>query len=160
MIRSRRDYLVRIIEEVGELLSRAVFQRQGGREQEALHSVVQSCERLFGLEGEQLFQFTPDQHFLMLTEGEEAGDAQRKVLIYAALNLEAGRNYAALKRPELARVSFLNALRFTLRARLSFPIATLPDYAPHVPELLALLKAEPLDPETAGLVRAAGVPSV
>lgn len=159
MFSSRRDYLLRLIDEVGQLLARAVFQRKGGREQEALHSVVESCERLFGLEASQLFQFTPDRHFFMLTDGEETDNARAKVLIYAALNLEAGRNYAALKKPELARVSFLNALRFTLRARLSFPTDTPPPYTPQVAELLDLLEDEPLDPEIAGLLRQAGAPS-
>jgi hypothetical protein len=146
---------MRIVEEVSELLARAVFQRKGGREQEALHSVVQSCERLFGLEADRLFQFTPNQHFLMLTEGEEADAARAKVLIYAALTMEAGRNHAALGKPEFARVSFLTALRVALRARLSFPTGTPPAYAPDVDELLALLKDRPLDPETAGLLQGA-----
>jgi len=145
---------MRIIEEATELLARAVFQRKGGEEQEALRSVVQSCERLFGLEAGPLFRFTPDQHFLMLTADEEAGNAQAKVLIYAALNLEAARNYAALKKPDLARVSCLNALRLTLRARLAFPAEAPPPHAPQVAELLAWLKDEPLDHETAELLRA------
>jgi hypothetical protein len=153
MLSSRRDYLLRLIDEVGQFLARAVFQRKGGGEQEALQTVVQSCERLFGLEAGQLFQFTPDQHFLMLTEGEEPDNARAKVLIYAALNVEAGRNYAALKKAELARVSFLNALRLTLRAELSFPTDSPPPYAPSVAELLVLLKDAPIDPDTTELLR-------
>ncbi len=160
MLSSRRDYLLRLIEEVSQFLARAVFHRKAGREQEALEAIVQSCERLFALEAAQLFQFTPEQHFLMLTEGEEPDNARARVLLYAALNLEAGRNYMALKRRELARISFLNALRFTLRARLSFPTDTPPAYAPHVDELLELLKEEPLDPETLGLLSSAAPPPV
>ncbi len=153
MLRSRRDYLLRIIDEVGEFLARAVFKRKAGREQESFQSIVQACERLFGLEADALFQFDPDQHFAMLTKGSEPDQACAQVLLYAALNLEAGRNYAALKRPELARVSFLNALRFTLRARVAFPTGTPSAYAPDVPTLLALLTDQPLDDETAELLR-------
>ncbi|HWA10788.1 MAG TPA: hypothetical protein VG838_15210 [Opitutaceae bacterium] len=152
MLRSRRDYLIRIIEEVGEFLARAVFKRRAGREQEALQSVVQACERLFGLEAAQLFQFTPEQHFLMLTEGFDPPDARARVLLYAALNLEAGRNYAVFNKAELARASFVSALRFTLRAQQAFPDGEPPTYTPSVDELLELLKDAPLDPETARLL--------
>jgi len=156
MLRTRRDYLLRIIDEVVEFLARAVFQRKAGREQESLQSIVQACERLFGLEADALFQFNPDQHFVMLTEGAEPAEASARVLLYAALNVEAGRNYSALKRPELARVSYLNALRLALRTRVAFPGGAAPHYAPDIPELLALLSDQPLDAETTGLLRMAG----
>jgi hypothetical protein len=155
MITSRRDYLLRMIDEVGRLLARVIFQRQNRREQEALQSVVQACERLFNLEAAQLFQFTPDQHFLMLTQGESSEDARDKVLLYAALNAEAARAYLSLHNPAMARSSFLNALRFTLRARKEFPPDGLPDYAPKIPELLDALKDQPLDPETEEMLRSA-----
>jgi hypothetical protein len=156
MITSRRDYLLRIIDEVGRLLARIVLQRQTGREQEALQSVVQACERLFDLEASQLFRFTPDQHFLMLTQDESPEDARDKVLLYAALNAEAGRAYLAMKNPRLARSSFLNALRFTLRAQKEFPRENLPDYAPKTAGLLEALQGQPLDPDTEELLAASG----
>src|SRR3954469_22644147 len=152
MITSRRDYLLRMIDEVGRLLARVIFQRQNHREQEALQSVVQACERLFNLEAAQLFQFSPEQHFLMLTEGESPEDARDKVLLYAALNTEAAHAYLALNKPAMARSSFLNALRFTLRARKEFPADNWPDYAPQISELLDALKDQPLDDETTELL--------
>jgi hypothetical protein len=155
MLTSRRDYLLRIIDEVGRLLARAVFKRRGSETHEALQTIVQASERLFGLEAHQLFQFTPDQQFLMLTEGTEPGDARAKVSIYAALNLEAGRCYAELNKPDLARASFLNALRLVCRAQISFPETPSPESTPRIEKLLELLRAEPLDPETTALVRAA-----
>jgi hypothetical protein len=154
MITSRRDYLLRMIDEVGRLLARVIFQRKNRREQEALQSVVQGCERLFSLEASQLFQFTPDQHFLMLAQGENATDARDKVLLYAALNAEAGRVYQALNNPTMARSSFVNSLRFALRARKEFPTEDLPGYAPEISELLEVLKDQPLDPGTAEMLGA------
>lgn len=153
MITSRRDYLLRIIDEVGRMLARVIFQRRNGRDQEALQSVVQACERLFNLEAAQLFQFTPDQHFAMLTRDIPPLDARDRVLLYAALNLEAARAYEALKNPAMARGSFLNALRFTLRAAKEFPSENFPQYAPKVSELLEALKDQPLDAETEALLR-------
>ncbi|MEO6569903.1 MAG: hypothetical protein ABIO94_14160, partial [Opitutaceae bacterium] len=127
MITSRRDYLLRIIDEVGRLLARVVFKQRNGHQQEALQLVVEGCERLFNLEASQLFQFTPAQHFLMLTRGESPEDARDKVLLYAALNAEAGRTYLALNNASMARSSFLNSLRFALHAQQEFPPENLPE---------------------------------
>lgn len=154
MLTSRRDYLLRIIDEVGRLLARVIFQRSKGSLQDALQSVVQGCERLFSMDADRLFQFTPDQHFVMLTLDEPPEIACDKVLLYAALNAEAGKIYTALGNQPMARGSFLNALRFTLKAQAAFPAGSPPAYAPHVPELLDLLKDAPLDADTAELLRA------
>lgn len=149
MITSRRDYILRIIDEVGRLLARVVFKRRGGDDREALQTVVQACERLFGLEADKLFQFTPEQHFAMLSENEPPEIARDKILLYAALNVQAGHIYAKLGNPTMARASFLNSLRLTLRARAEFGSEKLPEFAPDLDELSNLLAGEPLDPETA-----------
>ena len=145
-----------MIDEVGRLLARVVLQRRGGRQQEALQSIVQACERLFNLEAAQLFQFTPDQHFLMLTRDERPEDARDKVLLYAALNAEAASTYLALQKQTMARNSALNALHFTLRAKQEFSWENLPEYAPKIPDLLEALKGQPLDPDTEQQLRDAG----
>lgn len=157
MLTSRRDYILRIIDEVSRLLARVLLKRREGQEQEALHTIVQACERLFALEAHQLFQFTPDQHYLMLTQDEPPEIARNKVLIYAALNTEAGQIYQKLGQPVLARASFLSALRLSLKARTQFPIDVLPDYAPSVPDLLVALVDEPLDADTVTLLKSAGL---
>lgn len=155
MLTSRRDYILRIIDEVGRLLARVIFKRRNGELDDALQGVVQACERLFNLEANQLFQFTPEQHYAMLREGEPPEIARDKILLYAALNAEAGHLYAKFEKPALARASFLNALRFALRARLEFPREGWPAYAPDVAEIRAALGEETLDPETAELLRKA-----
>ena len=157
MLTSRRDYLLRLIDEVGRLLARAVGKRRGGAHAEALEAVVQSCERLFNLEADKLFQFTPDQHFALLADAESPEAGRDKILLYAALNAEAGHIYRAMGKPELARGSTLNALRFALRARLEFPVGDLPSFSPDIADLRAELGAEPLDVETAELIVAARV---
>ncbi len=148
----QRDYILRLIEQLGEFLARIVHQRERHAPQEALQSIMAACERLFGMEAVQIFQFTPDQHVAMLTDGEPPENARDKVLMYAALNVEAGECYLALNQPQLAQQSFLNALRLTLKARRQFPSAASPDFAPRVPTLLARLGDAPLDPDTAALL--------
>lgn len=158
MITSRRDYILRIIDEVSGLLARVVFKRKTGEPEAALQGIVEACERLFSLEADRLFQFTPEQHFVMLTQDEPPEIARNKLLLYAALNTEAGHLYTRLGNRAMARASFLNALRFTLRALAEFPADPLPDYAPSLEILNANLGDEPLDAETMELLRRAGQP--
>jgi len=157
MLTSRRDFILRIIDEVGLLLRRALQLRNSRRPEEGLHSVVSACERLFQLEAVQLFQFTPDQHFAMLVDGEAPDIARDKVLLYAALNEEAGRCYRDLGNTALSQQSLLNALRLTLKAQQTCPGLGLPAFAPDPAALLRLLDQTPLDADTTALVAAAGL---
>jgi hypothetical protein len=153
MLTSRRDYILRIIDEVSRLLARAIFKRRSGEQEEALQTVVQACERLFAMQADQLFQFTPDQHFTMLTEGEAPEIGRDKLLLYASLNVEAGHIYTKAGNAKMARASFLNALRFTLRARTEFPQENFPSYAPSLGVLREALADAPLDAATAALLK-------
>jgi hypothetical protein len=157
MLTSRRDYLLRIIDEVGRILGQIVFKRRTGSDQEALETVVVGFQRLFQLDGDQVFQLTPNQHYEMLTRDAESPELARdQVLLYAALSTEAGRLYAKLNNRERARVCFLNALQFALRARIAFPREGLPPYAPDIGELRSLA-GEPLDADTQQLLLKAAV---
>jgi hypothetical protein len=155
MLTSRRDYLLRLIDEAARLLSRLVAQRDQGRPEDALQSLADAFARLFEREFDQVFQFTPEQHYLMLAEDAPPEVARDKRLLYAALSAEAGLLYSALGRPELARAARLNSLRFALRSLRDCPGHDLPAFAPEPAALLATLGTANLDPETAELVRTA-----
>ena len=148
----QRDYILRLIEQVAQLLARAIRQRESTSPQESLQSVMAGCERLFGMEAIRLFQFTPEQHVAMLVEGEDEDTAFQKILIYAALNEEAGRCYHQLGKSTAARNSFVNALRLVLKARQLFPDLTPPAFAPKAEALLSRLADQPLDSDTAALL--------
>lgn len=135
MITSRRDYLVRLIAELGELVARIAFRRKAGAQLDAIELAVQGMERLFGRDRAQLFQFTPDQQWAMLTLDEAPENARDKALLYARLNAEAGQAYTQLGNAAFARVTFANALRFALRARRLPVDAPPPGFAPDVDEL-------------------------
>ncbi|MDO8539091.1 MAG: hypothetical protein Q7S40_01510 [Opitutaceae bacterium] len=152
MITSRRDYILRIIDEVTQLIARVIFKRRSGADQEALEIVVEGCERLFSMERDQLFRFTPDQHFAMLIENEPPELARDKVLLYAALNTEAGKIYSRLGNRELARATATNALRFALKARTIESNEPPPKFAPDVDELVSVLGEETLDAEMRSLL--------
>ena len=150
----RRDYLLRIIDQVALLLVRAIRQRESSVPQEGLQSIMAACERLFGMDAVQLFQFTPDQHVLMLAKGEEPEAAHDKIMIYARLNQAAGVCYERLGQANLALQSFTNALRLSLAAKAQSPKAPAPDFAPDMYQLLAKI-GTPADQATADLVAAA-----
>jgi len=153
MITSRRDYIMRILDEVGRLLARVSMKRKkGDTDDTALETVVFGMQRLFNLEADQIFRLTPDQHFAMLADDETPEISRDKVLMYAALSAEAGHVYARQGNALMARATFTNALRFTLKARLRFTAEGWPAFAPEVSALVKALENEPLDPETAKLV--------
>jgi len=157
MITSRRDYMMRILEEVGRLLARVTFKRKkGDSDAAALETVVFGLQRLFGLDADQIFLLTPDQHFAMLSVDETPEIARDKILLYAALCSEAGHVYRRQGNQALARATLTNALRFALKARAGFPLEGVPEFAPNVDDLLALLVDEPLDPVTAKLLNEPG----
>lgn len=155
---SRRDYILTLIDQLGELLAQAIAKRKKtpltgtAQAHQALQLVIQSCERLFSLEAHRLFQFTPDQHVAMLADGEAPEIARDKILLYAALCVEAAEIYTALGKPELAQNSRLNALRLTLRAHTEFPEGVLPLFALEPNTLLASLSETTLDAETQTLL--------
>jgi len=147
MFTSRRDYMLRIIDEIGRLVARIVFKRGAGADDEALELVVQGFERLFDLDRHQLFQFTPEQQFLMLTRDEPPETARDKALLYAALSDQAGRTYTKIGNERMATATYRNALTFLLKARQFATDAPLPEYTPKVEELVALVGEDRLDPE-------------
>ena len=155
MLTSRRDYILRVIDEVGRLLARVTFKRKAGADQEALETVVVGFQRLFNLDSDQIFLLTPEKHFEMIITEPDATpeDIRDKLLLYAALSAEAGAIYAKSGNRALARTTRLNALRFSLRARTRFPMEGAPAFAPDVSVLLEQLADEPLDDMTAQLVR-------
>lgn len=154
MITSRRDYIVRVIEELGRVIARLSSRRkQENPEETALETIVMGYQRLLVLDADQIFLLTPDQHYTMLVRDEPPDVARDKVLTYAALSTEAGHVYARKGKPDIARASWLTALRFTLRAHARFPAEGTPDYAPRVEDLLPLVKDASLDAEIAELLR-------
>lgn len=156
MITSRRDYLLRIIDEITRLVARIVFKRGAGADQEALEVVIEGFQRLFNLPADQIFQMTPEDHFVMLTLDEPPDVTRDKVLVYAALSAEAGRTYKKMGNEQIARATFINALRFVLRSREYVSDVPLPAFTPKVDDLVAELGGrDALDPETKALLDSA-----
>lgn len=135
----RRDYILRQIEFMVE-----VMQRIGGlagekRYQAALTVIDESLEELFGLNGTLITRLFGREPLSQLTFGEEADMSQAKLIAAAALLKEAAEIQAEQGAENEGFQSFASALELLLTALLNHDGAPLPDYAPEVEEITAVL---------------------
>lgn len=150
----RRDYLLTLIEQAMQVILRIAGLRESGQHAEALNTVVDSIEKLFGLTFDDLSLYSADQLFGQLTREESPENARNKCLIFAALNREAGLAYGAEGKASLALNAFHVSLNFTLRARVDYPGKDLPAFTPGVDDLLRRLGDFPLPEPTVRLLAA------
>ncbi|MEZ4591982.1 MAG: DUF6483 family protein [Chloroflexota bacterium] len=135
----RRDYIMRQIEFMVE-----VMQRLGGlvderRYQAAMTVIDESLEELFGLNGTLVTRLFGREPLSQLTFGEEADLSQAKLIAAAALLQEAGDIQAEQGAEEASFTAYASALELLLTALLSHDGEALPEYAPDVEELTAVL---------------------
>lgn len=135
----RRDYIMRQIEFMVE-----VMQRLGGlvdeRRYQAARTVIdESLEELFGLNGTLVTRLFGREPLSQLTFGDEADLSQAKLIAAAALLQEAGDIQAEQGAEMESYTSYASALEMLLAALLSHDGSPLPEYAPDVEALTAVL---------------------
>jgi hypothetical protein len=150
----QRDYIMGLIEQVGQFLRGITALREGGHPEMAVQAVIGSIEKLFGLSVEDVASLDIDTLFAQLTREEHASNARDKCLAFAALNNQAGLAFAEKDLPALAQPAFHLALVFSLKALTAFPRADLPAFAPDVPFLLHQLEGFELPQTTLDLLAA------
>jgi len=152
----RRDYLLSLMEQAIQVILRITLQRETGQHAEAVNSVVDSIEKLFGLTVEDLANMGADQLYDQLTREESPENARNKCIIFAALNYQAGLAYEAKGLPILGQEALHVALVFTLRALVNFPRSDLPPFTPDVEDILRRLEGFDLPRSTVDLLGAYG----
>jgi hypothetical protein len=150
----QRDYILGLIEQVGQFLRGIAALREAGHPDMAVQAVIGSIERLFGLSVEDVASLDVESLFAQLTREENASNARDKCLAFAALNNQAGLAFAEKDLPALAQPAFHMALVFSLKALTAFPRSDLPAFAPDVPFLRHQLEGFELPPATLGLLAA------
>ncbi len=141
-----RDYILRLVEQVGEFLARILRQKEEKRPQEALQSVMAACERLFGMEAVRVFQFTPEQQVALLMTGTTPDDGREKVMMYAALMAESAGCFDQLGQSEQARQARVQALRLIVNVwSEAFPQTAWPHFAPDPDRLMREIGAVATD---------------
>jgi len=150
----QRDYMMRLLEQAIQMILRITLQRETGQYDQSVHTVIDSIEKLFGLNVQDLGSLSADQLYGQLTREENPENARDKCLIFAALNNQAGLAYAEKDLPALAQPAFHLALVFTLRALLGHSRTGLPAFTPSIGDLLFRLEGFELPPSTLDLLNA------
>jgi hypothetical protein len=148
----RRDYLLSLIEQAIQVLLSITFQRESGKQDDAVNTVVDSIEKLFGITVQDLAMLSADQLYDQLTREESPENARNKCIIFAALNYQAGLAYEAKGLKLLSQEALHVALIFTLRALVNFPKTDLPDFTPDAGDILRRLEGFSLPPTTTHLL--------
>lgn len=150
----QRDFILRLIEEAAQVLAKVVLNREAAQYDQAVYTVIDSMEKLFGLGVSELAALDADQLYAQLTREEHPETARDKCIIFAALNYQAGLAYEGKDLTALAQPAFHLSLVFTLRALTAYPGANLPPFTPRVEDLLCHLEGFELPASTAELLEA------
>ena len=135
----RRDYIMRQIEFMVEVIQRVTGLAKEKRYQAAMSLIDDSLDKLFGLNGTLLTGLSGREPLSQLTFGEETDLSQAKLIAAAALLKEAGDIQAEQDEEDESFRSFVSALELLLTALLNHDNSPLPEYAPEVDELITSL---------------------
>ena len=144
----RQDYIIRMIQEFGQILLGVRDLIRGLRYTEALDRLDESCQQLAGLDIDGVASRPLAELLARLTFGDEPDVARDKCVACAAALQAAGAAYAGLGRAQDSSACYLQALNLTLEVHLQNEHASLPDYAPTPEELVVQLNAYTLPPRT------------
>ena len=113
----RRDYLMRLIEQFAEALSKLLKLKESKNYEEALSLVGQTYEKLLGFDSLFVNSFSTDDLIsIIATDG--VPDVN-KCIIIATLLKEEGEVYEAQNQKNISRMRFLKSLDIFLRGLLS-----------------------------------------
>jgi hypothetical protein len=121
MAGQREDYLLRLIEELRECVTRAVALRNTDQLGQALLTIVAAQERLFARPAADFAARPIDEQLRLLTLDESAETARGKCLAYASILREAAHVYRARGRADLAASADQLALYVVLTVALGNP---------------------------------------
>ncbi len=121
MAAEEEDYLLRMLQELRQFVSRVVRLRDAGSVEEALLAVVHARERLFGRPSPEFAKLPVDDQLAMLAKGERPDIARAKCVTYATILKEAAFIYQVQAEPALASSAFQLALYIQLQVAVQSP---------------------------------------
>ena len=143
----KQDYLLRLIEELGQFLAEVTKLRSQGNYGAAMLTILQAQERLFVRSVPEFMTRPIEEQVHLLVLGETAAIAREKCLAYANLLTEAGHTYRAGGQLVLAQGAYQLALHVTLLAALKFPSTDPADTQARILALRGWLPADELRDE-------------
>jgi hypothetical protein len=117
----KQDYILRMIEELGQFLAEATKLRDRGHYDAALLTVLQAQERLFARPAQEFIARPVEDQVTLLVIGDTVPNGREKCLAYARLLTEAGVTYQAREQIALALGAYRFALQVLLLAQERLP---------------------------------------
>ena len=151
----RRDYILRMIEEMVQALARIGSLTKDKRYKEAAALLDEELQKLIGSGAEKAAMLSETELMAALVSGEPTQVVREKCLLLVALLKEAGAIHAGQNRANESRACSVRALNLLLETRLRDADGIdLPMFVPRIEDLVLALRDAPLPPQLrAGLMQ-------
>ena len=140
----RRDYILRMIQDFFEVLSRIKRLKKEQLWREAAGTVDEEFQRLVGCGAEAVAQLSETELLAKLIRGEPTLAVREKTLMLSALLKEAGDVASAQARLEEGRSCYLKGLHLLLDTVAREDVFECPEFVPRVEAFVAGLADSPL----------------
>jgi hypothetical protein len=144
----RRDYILRMIEEFFQALSRIKSLKGGQQWREANTGIEQEFKRLIGMDAQTVSQLSETELLAQVVRGEPTLAVREKILMVATLLKEAGDVFAEQERPSESQACYLKGLHLLLDMLGRGEVFECPEFVPKVEEYVIALGDSPLPLET------------
>ncbi len=150
----RRDYILRMIEDFFQVLSRINALKKGQLWQEADDVIDTECKRLAGAGAQAVSQMSETELLAKIIQGEPTQVVHYKARLLTTLLSQAGEVAIAQNRLEEGRACYLKGLNLLLATLAESEASELPDFVPTVEAFVLALQDAPLPLRTqAGLMQ-------
>lgn len=140
----RRDYILRMIEELRRMLEVVIALKAERRWAQVTGTVDEQFQRLLGLTGVEAIRLTETELLARLLQGEASAFMREKTLFLVTLCKEAGEAADAQGRAEEGRAFHLKGLHLLLATSQEEEPLDAPDFVPRLDALVAALPADSL----------------
>src|SRR5215475_11287557 len=144
----RRDYILRMIEEFFQALSKIKSFKNAQQWREAVASVDEEFRRLLGSDAVAVSQLSETELLARVVQGEPTLAVREKILIVATLLKEAGDVLTGQGRTAEAQISYLKGLHLLLDTLGRGEVFECPQFVPKVEEFMIALRDSELPIET------------
>jgi len=148
----RRDYILRMIEEFMQALSRIRSLKQDQHWQEAAGALDEEFKRLIGEGAQAVARLTETELLAKVIRGEPTQVVHTKTLLITTLLKEAGDMAWAQGQLEASRASYLKGLNLLLQSLANADADELPAFVPKVEIFATALQDSPLPLDTQALL--------
>jgi hypothetical protein len=150
----RRDYIVRMIGEMGRALAQIRALRQGGRSDAAREMIEAECKKLAAMGVTGILSLSDTELVARVSEGELAQSVHLRTLAVVTLLREAAEVANSENRTGEAGQIYLKALHLLLEVLSHEDAETFPEFVPGVEAIVTSMQGKPLPLETlASLMR-------